>query len=65
MKTVELIEIEKLYMDCHVEMVKKQPIRTSLNTGSMNNRLNCDYSFMNRNSISSNYNNTVIHNEGE
>ena len=65
MKTVELIEIEKLYMDCHVEMVKNQQIRTSLNTGSMNNRLNCDYSFMNRNSISSNYNNTVIHNEGE
>ena len=65
MKTVELIEIEKLYMDCHVEMVKHQPIRTSLNIGSMNNRLNCDYSFMNRNSISSNYNNTVIHNEGE
>lgn len=65
MKTVELIEIEKLYMDCHVEMVKSQPIRTSLNNGSMNNRLNCDYSFMNRNSISSNYNNTVIHNEGE
>ena len=65
MKTVELIEIEKLYMDCHVEMVKNQQIRTSLNAGSMNNRLNCDYSFMNRNSISSNYNNTVIHNEGE
>ena len=65
MKTVELIEIEKLYMDCHVEMVKNQQIRTSLNTGSMNNRLNCDYSFMNRNSISSNYNNTVIHNDGE
>ena len=55
MKTVELIEIEKLYMDCHVEMVKNQPIRTSLNTGFMNNR----------NSISSNYNNTVLHNEGE
>ena len=48
-----------------VEMVKNQPIRTSLNNGSMNNKLNCDYSFMNRNSISSNYNNTVIHNEGE
>ena len=24
MKTVELIEIEKLYMDCHVEMVKNK-----------------------------------------
>jgi hypothetical protein len=44
MKTVELIEIEKLYMDCHVEMVKNQPIRTSLNTGSMNNRLNYERS---------------------
>ena len=65
MKTVELIEIEKLYMDCHVEMVENQPIRTSLNTGSMNNKLNCDYSFMNRNSISLNYNNTVIPNKGE
>ena len=49
MKTEELIEIEKLYMDCHVDMNQDQPIRTSLNTESINNRLNCDYSFMNRN----------------
>jgi hypothetical protein len=55
METVELIEIQKLYRDCHVEMVENQPIRSSLNTGSLNNRLNCDYSFMNRNSISLNY----------
>lgn len=65
MKTEELIEIEKLYMDCHVDMNQDQPIRTSLNTGSINNRLNCDYSFMNRNSVYLNYNNTVISNKGK
>lgn len=57
MGTVEISEIEKLYMDCHVKQVDNQPIRTSLNTGSMNNRLNSDYSFMNRNSISLSHNN--------
>ena len=57
METVELIEIQKLYRDCHVEMVENQPIRSFLNTGVLNNRLNCDYSFMNRNSISLNYDN--------
>ena len=46
METVELIEIQKLYRDCHVEMVENQPIRSSLNTGSLNNRLNLSkYSF--------------------
>ena len=42
MKTVELEEIKKLYTE-------NQSIRTCLNTGNMSNKLNCDYSFMNRN----------------
>lgn len=29
--------------------VENQSIRTCLNTGNMSNKLNCDYSFMNRN----------------
>ena len=52
MKTVELEEIKKLYTTCHVRTVENQSIRTCLNTGNMSNKLNCDYSFMNRNSIS-------------
>ena len=55
MKVVELKEIEKLYKDCHVEMVEEQ---SNLNVGSINNRLNCDYGFMNKNFIASNYINT-------
>lgn len=58
MKVVELKEIEKLYKDCHVEMVEEQSIRTNLNVGSINNRLNCDYGFMNKNFIAYNYINT-------
>lgn len=58
MKVVELKEIEKLYKDCHVEMVEEQSIRTNLNVGSINNRLNCDYGFMSKNFIASNYINT-------
>lgn len=59
MKTVELIEIEKLYTTCNVKGTENHPIRTTLNMGTLNNKLNCDYSFMNRNSVSANYNSNV------
>lgn len=52
MKTVEFNEIERLYKECNVEVASGSVINNSLNMGRMNNRLNADYSFMNRNSIS-------------
>lgn len=48
MKTVELAEIEKLYNDCQVQGNIDNPIRTTLNTGSLRTRLNADYSFIDR-----------------
>lgn len=63
MKTVELIEIENLYTACKVKEMENYPIRTSLNMGTLNNKLNCDYSFMNRNSVSANYNSNVLTNK--
>lgn len=60
MKTVDLIEIEKLYTACKVNETRNSPIRTSLNMGTLNNKLNCDYSFMNRNSVSANYNGNIM-----
>lgn len=52
MKMVDLTEVDKLYKDCHVEVLENKSIRTSLNIGTMNNKLNCDYSFMNRDTVS-------------
>lgn len=52
MKTVEFNEIERLYKECNVEVASGSVINNSLNMGRMNNRLNADYSFMNRNSSS-------------
>ena len=52
MKTIELNEIERLYEECNVEVTRSSPVNNSLNAGRMNNKLNTDYSFMNRNSIS-------------
>ena len=43
MKTIELNEIERLYEECKVDVTRSSPV---------NNKLNTDYSFMNRNSIS-------------
>ena len=63
MKRVELIEIEKLYMDCHIEIVEDRPIKTFLNLRSINNKLNCNYVFMNSSPVPSNYYNTVITNK--
>ena len=52
MKTIELNEIERLYEECKVDVTRSSPVNNSLNAGRMNNKLNTDYSFMNRNSIS-------------
>ena len=52
MKTIELNEIERLNEECKVDVTRSSPVNNSLNAGRMNNKLNTDYSFMNRNSIS-------------
>lgn len=48
MKTVEFAEIEKLYNECRVQSDIDSPMRTTLNTGSLETKLNADYSFINR-----------------
>lgn len=48
METIELEEIEKLYSAYHVKFDESHSIRNTLNQGSMNNKLNCDYNFLNK-----------------
>lgn len=48
MKTIDLKEIEKLYSAYNVKFNENHLIRNTLNKGSMNNKLNCDYSFMHK-----------------
>lgn len=48
MKTIELQEIEKLYSNYHIKVYENHSIRNTLNEGTMNNKLNCNYSFINK-----------------
>lgn len=48
METIELKEIEKLYSAYHVNFDESHSIRNTLNEGSMNNKLKCDYDFLNK-----------------
>lgn len=48
METIELEEIEKLYSAYHVKINENHLIRNTLNKGSMNNKLKCDYDFINK-----------------
>lgn len=48
MKEINISEIEKLYRTYDVRINASKPIRTSLNQGTLHNKLNCDYSFVTR-----------------
>ena len=48
MKEINISEIEELYRTYDVSINDSKPIRTSLNQGTLNNKLNCDYSFVTR-----------------
>lgn len=48
MKIIDLKEIEKLYSSYNVKFNENHLIRNTLNKGSMNNKLKCDYDFINK-----------------
>lgn len=50
MKTITNNEILGLYKKCGLEENITE-IRTQINTGTLNNKLNANYSFLNQNSI--------------
>lgn len=50
MKTITIDEIQNLYKKCGLEIIGNQLIRTEINTGTLNNKLNADYSFLYQNS---------------
>ncbi len=50
MKTITNNEILRLYKQCGLE-VNITEIRTEINIGTLNNKLNANYSFLNQNSI--------------
>ena len=58
MKTITVEEITALYRNCGLNASWSYGMRTEINTGTLNNRLNANYDFLNRASsriIASNY----------
>ena len=58
MKTITVEEITKLYRNCGLNAYQSYGMRTEINTGTLNNRLNANYDFLNRTSsgiVASNY----------
>ena len=58
MKTITIEEITTLYRNCGLNASRSYGLRTEINTGTLNNRLNANYDFLNRASsriITSNY----------
>lgn len=52
MKTITVEEITQLYKNCGLNASQAYGMRTDINTGTLNNRLNANYDFLNRSSSS-------------
>lgn len=48
METIKIEEIMQLYKKCGLNEQDLHPIRTTINTGSLNNTLNSNYDFGNK-----------------
>lgn len=59
MKTIALEEITDLYRKCGINKVNTDNLRTNVNMGTLNNKLNCDYSFLNKGKVSATVSNNT------
>lgn len=59
MKTVTLEEINDLYRKCGISDIDSNNPRTSINTGSLNNKLNCNFSFLDKGKVASSVSNNT------
>lgn len=48
MKTISVEEITQLYKNCGLNSSYSYRMRTEINTGTLNNKLNANYDFLNR-----------------
>lgn len=59
MQTIKLEEILNLYQKCGITAPSSQTIRTTINKGTLENKLNTSYEFLNKNSIQTIYTNNT------
>lgn len=48
MKPITVDEIMQLYKKCGLNCYQQHGVRTEINTGTLNNRLNANYEFLNK-----------------
>lgn len=60
MRTIEITEILSLYRKCSLSGYSSNTIRTDINRGTLDNKLNSSYDFLNRENKTSVWSNTAI-----
>jgi hypothetical protein len=60
MKTIQFEDIQKIYYDCGLDLNTTGTIRNTINVGTLDNRLNSNYKFLNKNSVGSIWSGSAI-----
>ena len=60
MQNVTVQEVEKLYEACGIKNASIGQIRQEINRGTLNNRLNSDFSYVYGRDVSNNFSNITV-----